>query len=122
VEGSSFFSDLLNEESDCPTVPCPFPEKAIAKFSANKAGQIIFLYTTPHSMKEKDQQSFITKVREMASEGKIRAFFYHIPDDSEKQSEFMKTHLQNSIPTTTYEIVMERVSKMVDAIVSAVRG
>lgn len=116
------FSDLLNEESDCPTVPCPFPEKAIEKFGANRNGQVIFFYTTPHALKEKDQQKFITKMQKMANEGKIRAFFYHIPDVSEERSAFMKAQLTHSIPTTTYEIVVERVSKMVDAIVSAVRG
>ena len=116
------FSDLLNEESDCPTIPCPFPERAITKFGANKESQIVFLYPTPHDLKKKDQQNFIDKMQKLASEGRIRAFFYHIPDDPEKRSAFMKTQLQNSIPVTTFEIVQERVLKMVDAIVSAVRG
>lgn len=116
------FSDLLNEESDCPTVPCAFPERAITKFGADKNGQIIFLYPTPHDLKKKDQQDFIDQMQKLASEGKIRAFFYHVPDGPGEISAFMKAQLQNSIPATTFEIVQERVSKMVDAIVSAVRG
>jgi len=35
---------------------------------------------------------------------------------------FVKFQLQNSIPVTNFDIVVERVSKVVDTIVSAVRG
>lgn len=116
------FSDLLNEESDCPTIPCPFPEKEITKFGADKKGQILFLYPTPHPQKVDEQQDFITKMQKLSNQGKIRAFFYHIPDNPEKRSKFMKSQLQSAIPATTFEVVWERASKMMDTIVSAVRG
>jgi hypothetical protein len=54
--------------------------------------------------------------------GGVRAFFYHIPIYSEKRSNFFRSQLQNSIPATTFEIIWERVSKMVDTIIGAVRG
>jgi hypothetical protein len=34
----------------------------------------------------------------------------------------MESQLEKSIPATTYEVVMERASRMVDSIVTAVRG
>ncbi len=116
------FSDLLNEDSDCPT-QYPFPEDALRTFGEDKSGQLIFIYPDPHnSTKVDDQQAFIKRVREMANDGEIRAFFYHVPDDEEDRSDFMESQLQKSIPATTYEIVLERASRMVDSIVTAVRG
>jgi hypothetical protein len=116
-----FFSDLLNEDSDCPRQH-PFPEAALKAFGEDKTGQLIFLYTTPHPSKEEKQQAFIQRMREMANRGEIRAFFYHVPDDPEDRSSFMESQLEKSIPATTYEVVMERASRMVDSIVTAVRG
>jgi len=115
------FSDLLNEDSDCPRQH-PFPENALRKFGQDKTGQLIFLYTTPHPSKAEKQEAFIRRMQEMANKGEIRAFFYHVPDDAGDRSAFMESQLQKSIPATTYEIVMERASRMVDSIVTAVRG
>lgn len=115
------FSDLLNEDSDCPRQH-PFPEAALKAFGTDKTGQLIFLYTTPHPSKEEKQQAFIQRIREMANKGEIRAFFYHVPDDPGDRSAFMESQLQKSIPATTYEVVLERASRMVDSIVTAVRG
>ncbi len=123
------FSDLMNDDSDCPK-QYPFPKNAIAEFGKNKEGQVVFLYPTPKltntpklNQRIMDrQQAFVGRMQEMAGQGRVRAFFYHIPDDPEERAAFMRAQLENSIPATTFEIVRERVSKMVDAIVSAVRG
>ncbi|MDM8525073.1 hypothetical protein QUF80_17010 [Desulfococcaceae bacterium HSG8] len=123
------FSDVMNDDSDC-TRQYPFPGRAVTKFGADKSGQLVFLYPTPPltntpELNErilKRQQEFIKKMEKLRTDGKVRAFFYHIPDDPGKRSGFMESQLQNSIPTTTFEIVWERASKMIDTIVSAVRG
>lgn len=123
------FSDLLNDDSDCPK-QYPFPERAITKFGKNSQGQIIFIYPTPRLTNtpelneriNKKQQDFIKKMRKLGNEGKVRVFFYHIPDDPEKRSRFMKSQLKNAIPVTKFEIVLERVSRIIDTMVSAVRG
>lgn len=123
------FSDLMNDDSDCPR-QYAFPKHAILKFGEEKTGQIIFLYPTPRLTGTPElnkkiierQQVFITKMKNLANQGNVRAFFYHIPDDPEERSAFMKKQLENSIPATTFEVIRERVTKMVDAIVTAVRG
>jgi len=123
------FSDLMNDDSDCPE-QFIFPEQVITNFGENKNGQIIFLYPTPHLTNNNElnrrilqkQQDFIDKMEELSSHGKIRVFFYHIPDDPLESIEFIKTQLQNSIPTTMFDIVFERASKVFTTIVSAVRG
>jgi len=115
------FSDLLNEDSDCAR-QYPFPEKAISKFGESKTGQIIFICPAPHELKIQAQQEFIARMRKLGSEGKVRVFFYSVPDDPEKRSAFMQSQLRNAIPATTFELVWERVSRVVDTIVSAVRG
>ena len=123
------FSDLMNDDSDCPE-QFIFPEQVITNFGKNKNGQIIFLYPTPHLTNNnelnkrilKKQQDFIDKMKELSSQGKIRVFFYHIPDDPLERIEFIKAQLQNSIPTTMFDIVFERASKVFTSIVSAVRG
>lgn len=123
------FSDLMNDDSDCPR-QYAFPERIITDFGENSQGQFVFLYPTPPLTNTPElnarilnrQREFISKMEKLRSEGKVRAFFYHIPDDPEKRSAFMKSQLQNAIPATTFEIVWERTSKMIDIIVSAVRG
>ncbi len=123
------FSDLLNDDSDCPR-QYPFPEKAITKFGKNKQGQIIFIYPTPRLTKTaeynertvKSQLDFIEKMRKLSNEGKVRTFFYHIPDNPAKRSRFIKKQLKNAIPVTQVEIILERVTRIVDTMVSAVRG
>jgi hypothetical protein len=123
------FSDLINEDSDCPT-QYPFPTDALIEFGKNPEGQMIFLYPSPATSSSKElteraigrQQEFIRQMEKLASEGKIRAFFYHIPDDLGRVDFFMKFQLQNSIPVTNFDIVVERVTKVVDTIVTAVRG
>jgi hypothetical protein len=123
------FTDLLNDDSDCKK-QYAFPVEAIEEFGKNKSGQMIFLYPSPplnitreqYNKKIDQQQKFITRMVNLRSQGKARSFFYHIPDEQEKQLDFIQNQLRNSIPATTFEIVQERVFKMVDTIVSAVRG
>ncbi len=115
------FSDLLNQDSDCPR-QYTFPEAAIREFGQNREGQLIFLYTTPHATKVDLQNAFIDRVQAMAGEGLVRAFFYHVPDESDDRSSFMRSQLQNAIPSTTFEVVWERANRVVDSIVTAVRG
>ncbi|MGE0086407.1 MAG: hypothetical protein AB7S75_18515 [Desulfococcaceae bacterium] len=123
------FSDLLNDDSDCPQLFI-FPEKAVEEFGRDKNGQIIFLYPTPPLTNNTElnrrilgkQQEFIDRMNKMAQDGKVRVFFYHIPDDPLKRLDFIKSQLENSIPTTMFDVVWERTSKVLSTIVSAVRG
>ncbi len=126
------FSDLVNDDSGCQK-QYPFPLKAITKFGTSKEGQIIFLYPTPYSTGRYDtpelherlikkQLNFMIEMQNLSSRGEVRVFFYYIPDDPKKRVNSLRSQLQNSIPATIFEIIWERVSKMVDTIIGAVRG
>lgn len=123
------FSDLMNDDSDC-RIQYTFPEEAFIKFGQNPQSQIIFIYPTPDLTDKPDlnekilqiQKKFIDDVQKLTSEGKVRSYFYHIPDDPKKRQSFMKSQLQNSIPTTMFEVIWERSTRMVETLVSAVRG
>lgn len=124
------FSDLVNDERGCGK-QYPFPLRTILKFGTNKESQIIFLYPTPYvsysnpELRErlvKKQRDFLMKMQKLSSKGKVRAFFYHIPDDPQKHKSFLGSQLKKSIPSTMFEIIWERVSKMIDTIIGAVRG
>lgn len=125
------FSDLVNDDGGCQEHSFPF--ETIERFGLHRGGQIIFLYPTPHVTGEYDtpnlperlikkQKRFITSMYKLSKQGKVRAFFYHIPDDPQKRVAFLKSQLQHAIPATRFEIVWERVSKMIDTIIVAVRG
>ena len=125
-------SDLVNDDRGCQK-QYTFPLEAIIKFGMNKEGQIIFLYPTPYlagryntlEIRErllKKQQDFIFNMRRLRDKGKMRVFLYHIPDDPQKSSNFLRSKLEDSIPATLFEIIWERVSKMIDTIIGAVRG
>lgn len=125
------FSDLVNDDRGCQEYL--FPLKAFEEFGLHKSGQVIFLYPTPHVTGEyetpdlparliKKQEEFIRSVHELSKKGGLRAFFYHVPDDTQARVAFLKSQLQNAIPATAFEIVWGRVSKMIDTIVAAVRG
>jgi len=126
------FSDLVNDERDCHET-YPFPFEALRKFAASKESQIIFLYCTPYATGTptgaglyekliKEQKDFIMEMKSLTNKGKVRAFFYHIPNDPLQRVRFLQSQLQKSIPATTFEIIWERFSKMIDTIVGAVRG
>jgi len=126
------FSDLVNDDSGCQK-KYPFPLRAIKRFGTHKEGQIIFLYLSPYAAGKYDspevherlikrQRDFIMEMQRLSNEGKVRGFFYHIPVYSGKRSDFLRSQLQNSIPATMFEIIWERVSKMVDTFIGAVRG
>ena len=125
------FSDLVNDDGGCQEHSFPF--ETIERFGLHRGGQIIFLYPTPHVTGEYDtpnlperlikkQKRFITSMYKLSKQGKVRAFFYHIPDDPQKRVAFLKSQLQHAIPATRFEIIWERVSKMIDTIIAAVRG
>lgn len=126
------FSDLVNDDEGCQK-QYPFPLRAITKFGLNKEGQIIFFYSTPYlrgrydtpELRErllKKQQDFIFGMQRQRDKGKVRTFFYHIPDDPQKRLNFLRSKLESSIPATMFEIIWERVSKMIDTVIGAVRG
>jgi hypothetical protein len=124
------FSDLVNDEAGC-EMRYRFPVKTILRFGANKKSQIIFLYPTPYvSYKNpalqkrlvKEQKDFLTEMKKLSEKGQVRAFYYHIPDDPIKRDRFLAAHLIKSIPSTMFEIVWERASRMLDTIIGAVRG
>jgi len=125
-------SDLVNDDEGC-RKQYPLPLTTITNFGIHKDGQIIFLYSTPYlpgkyttpEIYEKlinKQENFIKEMRNLSSQGKVRVFFYHIPDNPQKRLPFLKSKLQNSIPATTFEVIWERVSKMINTIICAVRG
>ena len=125
------FSDLVNDDAGCREHA--FPLKAIEAFGIQKGGQIIFLYPTPYVIGQyetpdlperlkKRQKEFIRSMQEVSKKGRVRAFFYHVPDQPQKRAAFFKSQLQNAIPATAFEIVRGRVSKVIDTIVVAVRG
>jgi hypothetical protein len=125
------FSDLVNDDRGCQEHS--FPLKRIEKFGLNKGGQIIFLYPTPHVTRGyhtpdlperliKNQKRFIMSMYKLSKQVKVRAFFYHIPDNPQKREAFFKSQLQHAIPATRFEMVWERVSKIIDTIIAAVRG
>lgn len=123
------FSDLMNDDSDC-REQFTFPEKVVVQYGQNKNGQIIFLYQKPHLTDNPElnqrniekQEAFIERVRKLSLAGKVRVFFFLIPDDPLERLAFIKFQLKNGIPATTFDVVMERASKVVHTIVSAVRG
>jgi hypothetical protein len=125
------FSDLVNDDGGCQEFP--FPVKAFEEFGLHKGGQLIFLCPAPYIPGEyarpdlpkrliKKQREFITSVQELSKKGKLRAFFYQVPDHTQERVDFLKSQLRNAIPATAFEIVWGRVSKMIDTIVAAVRG
>ena len=124
------FSDLVNDDGGCCS-HYSFPLKTILKFGADKKSQITFLYTTPFLTYNnpalqkrliKKQKDFLVEMQKLSGKGKVRAFYYHLPDDPMKYDRFLGSHLTKSIPSTMFEIVWERVSKMLDTIIGAVRG
>ena len=126
------FSDLVNDDSGCQK-HYSFPLEAITRFGTNKEDQIIFLYPTPYSTGRydtpelherliKEQLNFMIEMQKLSDRGEVRVFLYYIPDDPKKRVNLLRSQLQNSIPATIFEIIWERVSKMIDTIISAVRG
>ena len=125
-------SDLVNDDEGCQK-HYSLPVKIIQNFGIHKDGQIIFLYPEPylsdkHTIPEiykkliNKQENFIKEMRKLSSQGKVRVFFYRIPDNPQKRLPFLRSKLQNSIPATTLEVIWERVSKMINTIICAVRG
>ena len=126
------FSDLVNDDTIC-WEKYGFPLEAAAKFGENSKGQIIFLYTTSYISSgssdterrenlDASQELFIKRMKELIKDGKIRAFFYKIPDDPEQRKEFLKETLKICFPDTTFEIIWSRVSMVMKSIIGAVRG
>jgi hypothetical protein len=123
------FTDMMNDDSDCPRQYI-FPEKAITDFGQDKNGQLIFLYPSPILTQNAElnkrqldkQQEFMNRMNKLNKEGKVRVFFYHIPDDPLEALDFIKSQFQNCIPTTMFDMAWERTSKVFSSIVSAVRG
>lgn len=125
-------SDLVNDDEGCQK-QYSLPITTITRFGIHRDGQIIFLYSTPYfpgkyttpEIYEKlitKQENFIKEMRKLSSQGKARVFFYHIPDNPRKRLPFLKSKLQNSVPATTFEVIWERVSKMINTVICAVRG
>lgn len=123
------FSDLMNDDSDC-AEQFMFPEEPFIEFGKNPNGQIIFLYPTPrltdnaslNARTAEKQQAFIDRVMTLSNKGQLRAFFYHIPDEPLKRLSFIRSQLQTAIPTTTFDVVWERTTRLMHTMVSAVRG
>lgn len=126
------FPDLVNDDSGCEK-ECSFPLEATTEFGTREEGQIIFLYPTPHATGRyntpdvherliREQKNFIMEMQKLSADGKVRAFFYHIPSYPRKRVSFLRSQLKHSIPATLFEIMWERVSKMIYTIIGAVGG
>jgi hypothetical protein len=124
-----FFTDMMNDDSDC-QVQFAFPEETIRKFGSDLNGQLIFLYPTPKLTEKEDlnekilskQEAFLKNITKINMEGNVRSSFSHIPDSPKKRTSYIESKLKDSIPATNYEVVKERVLKIADTLVSAVRG
>ena len=126
------FSDMVNDDGTC-SLKHRFPLNALLKFGKDKNGQLIFFYPKPYlperiNTKEnigkliKAQNYFISRINRLQQQGKLRAFFYKIPEDKTIQKQFIEFNLKNSIPATKFEIIWERVYKTIEAMVSGIRG
>lgn len=124
------FSDLINNDGDCRRAYF-FPDDALRQYGKDKSGQIMFLYSNPplseHNVEYNQrvlarQKSFMDEVQVLRNQGDLRAYFYHIPDEPEQRAKYIESRLKQAIPVTEFEIVMEKVSKVMNTIVSAVRG
>lgn len=125
-------SDLVNDEYGCET-PAGFPLKAITDFGAHPNGEITFLYSTPYTVGEfdtpaireafiREQQQFMKRMQVLQREGKIRAWFHHIPEAPDARKRALAARFQNAIPATTVEIVWARVRQLLAVIVLGIRG
>ncbi len=125
-------SDLVDDNRGCgPSLP--FPEQALINFGVHPKGQIIFYYPTPSLFGSFDtprakqillekQTHFIERVQAISDAGKVRAFFYRVPDDPVQRKNFLNADLQKSIPKTNFQILWERVSKVAETYTHGFRG
>jgi hypothetical protein len=123
-------SDLVNDDVGC-RKKYRFPLGTILKFGADKNSQIFFFYPDPyvshgnpahHERLRREQENFLMQMQKLSSEGKVRAFYYHIPSNPLKRMRFFRYQLKKCIPSTIFEVIWERVSNMIDTIIGAVRG
>jgi hypothetical protein len=123
-------SDLVNDDGGCGK-HYRFPVRTILKFGSDKRSQIIFLYPEPYVSHDnpahyerliREQDNFLMQMQKLSSEGKVRAFYHHIPSNPQKRMRFFRYQLKKFIPSTIFEVIWERVSHMIDTIIGAVRG
>ncbi len=126
------FSDLVNDEYGCDR-QYRFPLAAINTFGKNKEGQLIFFYTAPYTVGAFNtpeikaafmdrQETFIRRMTELGREGAVRVSFNRMPEDPGKQAQFIADKLTQAIPATTFEVVWERVSRVLQVIVAGIRA
>ena len=70
----------------------------------------------------KKQKDFLLKMRELSGKGRVRAFYYRMPEGPIERDRFLASHLTKFMPSTMFEIVWERASRMLDTIIGSVRG
>lgn len=120
------FSDLINDDSDCPQ-QYVFPEAAVERFGVDSSGEIIFLYTSPRIGDDPElnrrllilQKTFIDRMNALALAGKARIFFRRIPDDPLKSLGFIRNELQSALPVTFVDHIRDRFSRMLSAVFTA---
>ncbi len=126
------FSDLVNDEYGCDR-QYRFPTGVIDAFGKDKAGQIIFFYTQPYTVGAfntpeiraaffRHQETFIRRMKKLGREGRVRVTFNRMPEDPGQQAEFIAGKLTQAIPATTFEVVWERVSRVLQVIVAGIRA
>jgi|GEM_PF-918800 len=121
------FSDLINDDSDCPE-QYVFPEAAIKHFSANNRGEIIFLYTSPRTGDDPElkrrllslQKTFIDRMNALALGGKVRIFFRRIPDDPLKSLRFIQNELQRALPANFGDHIRDRFCRILFAVLATI--
>ncbi|PID73805.1 MAG: hypothetical protein CSB33_01920 [Desulfobacterales bacterium] len=123
------FSDLMNDDSDCPR-QFVFPDDELRAYGEKKEGQLVFLYPLPHltdnrelnQRQENQQKAFMGRMKKMARAGDLRVFFFRAPDERDERLGFLRSQLKTAIPATTFDIVWERATRVINTLVSAVRG
>ena len=126
------FSDLVNDEYGCDR-QYKFPIEAINAFGKNKDGQIVFFYTEPYTVGAfntpeikaafmRHQAAFIMRMKKLGRAGTVRVSFNRMPGDPGQQAEFIAGKLTQAIPVTTFEVVWERVSRVLQVIVAGIRA
>ena len=117
------FSDLMNDDSDC-REQYIFPREAVERFGADKNSEIIFLYTSPPKSSDPMlnrrllayQKDFVDQMNTLANAGKIRVFFYHIPDDPLKSLLYIRKEMSAAIPSNILDAARDRLSRIFHAV------
>jgi hypothetical protein len=123
------FSDLMNDDGDCPDQHL-FPEAAIKRFGQDPGNEIIFFYTSARrsgiSGRSRRlaaaQRAFIRRMNALGDAGRVRVFFRRIPDDPLEALGFIRKELRTALPSTIGDGMLGRLCRITDAVSTALAG